>query len=112
MTDGEQTVLDPNSSANEILEVASKPLKDKGIHIIALGIGRRANKSNLGVIASEGGVYSAVNFRELRSVISQLKKGTCPGKISKPKQCLVGKMRLQQLEKVTSIECLLHYFVG
>lgn len=81
MTDGEQT-RDVNSekTVNEILAEAAQPLKDKKVHIISLGIGRRVNKSSLETIATGDNVYYAKTFSALRQLVRKLRKGSCIGK--------------------------------
>ena len=80
MTDGEQTVEKNSTKSDiEILTEASKPLKDKGVRIISLGIGRRANKKSLEAISSGSDVYSSESFSKLRLLVRKLKKGTCQG---------------------------------
>lgn len=78
MTDGEQTVEKNSTKSDiEILTEASKPLKDKGVRIISLGIGRGANKKSLEAISSGSDVYSSESFSKLRLLVRKLKKGTC-----------------------------------
>lgn len=79
MTDGEQT-KDPEAtkSVNEILAEAVQPLKDKGVRVITLGIGKKVNKESLQTIATGDFVFYASSFNELRKMVKQLKKGTCP----------------------------------
>ena len=81
MTDGEQT-KDPEAtkSVNEILAEAVQPLKDKGVRVITLGIGKKVNKESLQTIATDDFVFYASSFNELRKMVKQLKKGTCPSK--------------------------------
>ena len=82
MTDGEQTVEEGSGkTVNEILAEASKPLKDKNVHIISLGIGARVNKQSLETIATPGNnVYYARTFNALRQLVRELRKGSCSGK--------------------------------
>ena len=79
MTDGEQTRdVKTKVSVNELLAEASQPLKDKEIHIISLGIGRRVNTESLEAIAeSKDSVFTASSFDALRTMVRKLKKGTC-----------------------------------
>lgn len=85
MTDGEQTTdAKTKGSVNELLVEASQPLKDKGIRVISLGIGRRVNRESLEAIAaSKDSVFTASSFNALRTMVRKLKKGTC---LSKRKQ--------------------------
>ena len=80
MTDGEQTIeKGSKKTVNEILAEASQPLKDKKVHIISLGIGKRVNRSSLKTIATENNVYYAKTFSALRQLVRQLRKGSCTG---------------------------------
>ena len=82
ITDGEQTKDDnSNLSVEEILARAAKPLKDKGVRVIALGIGSKVNMENLETIASDRRlVFKADSFYSLLRIVTNLKKGTCLGK--------------------------------
>ena len=86
MTDGEQTTdAKAERSVNEILAEAAQPLKDKGISVISLGIGRRVNRESLKAIAaSEDLVFMAKSFNALRRMVRNLKKGTCLSKRKQP----------------------------
>lgn len=78
MTDGVQTVeKNSGKSDTEILTEASKPLKEKGVRIISLGIGKRVNRKSLEAISSGRDVYSSRTFSELKTLVKKLKKGTC-----------------------------------
>lgn len=80
MTDGVQTVeKNSRKSDIEILTEASKPLKEKGVRIISLGIGKRVNRKSLEAISSGRDVYSSRTFSELKTLVKKLKKGTCHG---------------------------------
>ena len=81
MTDGEQT-RDPEAtkSVNDILAEAVQPLKDKGVRVITLGIGKRVNKESLQTLATGDFVFYSSSFNELRKMVKQLKQGTCPSK--------------------------------
>lgn len=85
MTDGEQTVeKGSEKTVDEILAEASQPLKDKNVHIISLGIGKRVNKQSLETIATPGdNVYFAKTFSALRQLVRKLRKGSCTGKGTK-----------------------------
>lgn len=78
MTDGAQTEeTNAKKSVDEILAEASQPLKDKKVHIISLGIGKRVNKLSLKTIATGDSVYYAESFNALRQLVKQLRKGSC-----------------------------------
>ena len=84
MTDGEQTANKTSKRAvNEVLAEAAQLLKDKNVHIISLGIGKRVNKSSLETIATgKNDVYHAKTFSALRKLVRELKRGShaCIGK--------------------------------
>ena len=80
MTDGVQTVEKNSGKSDiEILTEASKPLKEKGVRIISLGIGKRVNRKSLEAISSGRDVYSSRTFSALKTLVKKLKKGTCHG---------------------------------
>ena len=76
LTDGEQT-----RAANQIpLDRVSGRLKDAGVRIVSIGIGRRANKEQLKVIASsEKDVVLASTFDGLLDKVEPLTKVACEG---------------------------------
>ncbi|XP_074624580.1 SCO-spondin-like isoform X4 [Acropora palmata] len=79
ITDGEQSKKDDSKlSVDQILAQAAQPLKDKGVRVIALGIGKKVNMENLETIASEKRlVFKASSFHSLLRIVTSLKKGTC-----------------------------------
>lgn len=79
ITDGEQTKKDNSKlSVDQILAQAAQPLKDKGVRVIALGIGTKVNMENLETIASDKRlVFKASSFYSLLQIVTSLKKGTC-----------------------------------
>lgn len=79
ITDGEQSKKDDSKlSVNQILAQAAQPLKDKGVRVIALGIGKKVNMENLETIASDKRlVFKASSFHSLLRIVTSLKKGTC-----------------------------------
>ena len=78
MTDGEQTVeKNAQRTVREILEAAAQPLKDKGVNIISLGIGRKVNRKSLEAISTGNNVFMATSFNDLRTLVRDLRKGTC-----------------------------------
>ena len=82
ITDGEQSKKDDSKlSVDQILAQAAQPLKDKGVRVIALGIGKKVNMENLETIASDKRlVFKASSFHSLLRIVTSLKKGTCLGK--------------------------------
>ena len=88
MTDGAQTEeKNAKKSVDEILAEASQSLKDKQVHIISLGVGKRVNKLSLETIATGDSVYYAKSFDELRQLVRQLRKGSCTGKRIRRRNC-------------------------
>lgn len=88
MTDGVQTMKENAlKSVDQILTEASKPLRDKQVNIISLGIGKRVNKLSLKTIATGDSVYYAKSFKELRPLVKQLRKGSCIGKRMRYRNC-------------------------
>lgn len=85
ITDGEQSKKDDSKlSVDQILSQAAQPLKDKGVRVIALGIGKKVNMENLETIASDKRlVFKASSFHSLLRIVTSLKKGTCLGKKKK-----------------------------
>ncbi|XP_067022317.1 A disintegrin and metalloproteinase with thrombospondin motifs adt-1-like isoform X6 [Acropora muricata] len=79
ITDGEQSKKDDSKlSVDQILAQAAQPLKDKGVRVIALGIGKKVNMENLETIASDKRlVFKASSFHSLLRIVTSLKKGTC-----------------------------------
>ena len=81
MTDGRQTVNDESVLGVDILEEAVKPIKDKGVLVMTIGIGKGANLVDLLAMASSDvDVYMAENFKELRNLVKDLTVKKCPGK--------------------------------
>lgn len=82
MTDGEQTV-DTNAqrTVKEILEEAAQPLKDKGVNIISLGIGKNVNRKSLEAISTGNNIFMATSFNDLQKLVRDLRKGTCLSKL-------------------------------
>ena len=82
MTDGKQTLDDENSDlTTDILNEAVKPLKEKGIRVISLGIGPNTQLLDLLTLAStDNDVYLAQDFTELKNLVTDLTEKKCPGK--------------------------------
>ena len=83
MTDGKQTLDDENSGlTTDILYEAVKPLKEKGIRVISLGIGPNTQLLDLLTLAStDNDVYLAQDFTELKNLVTELTERKCPGKL-------------------------------
>ncbi|XP_048581312.1 uncharacterized protein LOC5512067 isoform X7 [Nematostella vectensis] len=58
---------------------ASRPLKDKGVHIYAIGIGTRLNRDELRDISShpEKDVFVASSFADLQNYVQDIARGIC-----------------------------------
>ena len=77
ITDGEQT----EKGGFTPLNVASQGLKDKGVAVYSLGIGRRTRVEQLQQMASSDDfVFNATGFDELGEVIVPIVKKSCPSK--------------------------------
>ena len=81
MTDGKQTLDDETSGlTTDILFKAVKPLKEKGIRVISLGIGPNTQLFDLLTLAStDNDVYLAQDFTELKNLVAELTERKCPG---------------------------------
>ena len=82
MTDGRQTV-EEGFLSSDILHDSVQPLKDKGIRVISLGIGKGTLLFDLLTLAStDEDVYSASDFKELKNLVTELTERNCPGMVS------------------------------
>ena len=80
MTDGRQTT---KKGPYTPLDVASKPLKQKGVNMYSLGVGKRYDLRNLQQMASTPWtkhVFEASNFDQLRQKASEIARTQCSGK--------------------------------
>lgn len=76
ITDGEQTTNDPFTE----LSIASSGIKNKGVTVYALGIGKRVKLSELQSIASSNdSVSSASSFKELQNLTDRMRASLCKG---------------------------------
>ena len=82
MTDGAQTIPDDeNRTSIEILRKAVQPIKNKGVEVITLGIGKSTILEDLVEIASDDtGVFLAEDFTALDEIVTDVKEGKCPSK--------------------------------
>ena len=77
ITDGKQTKSRPYTE----LTVASQGVKDKGIAVYAVGVGKGVDASELQQIASsQENVYTASSFKEVHTLAPQLRGNLCDGK--------------------------------
>ena len=80
ITDGKQT----QEGDWEPLNIASQPLKDAGVDIVALGVGTDVNfEELLQVASSEQNVFSVRTFEKLDEVVRDITSRQCKGKILK-----------------------------
>ena len=81
MTDGVQTVPDGDSrSSTEILSEAVTPIKDKGIQVMSIGIGKGVILVDLVTLATDDTVvFLAETFEALDEIATEVKEGKCPG---------------------------------
>ena len=79
MTDGRQTKGKDAPDAID-LHVASRPLKDLGVQIYALGIGKDYDIGELLDIASDdSSVFRSTDVDELVSIVATITERTCKG---------------------------------
>ena len=83
MTDGVQTVPGSSSSSEsstEILDSAVQPVKDKGVEVMSIGIGKGIVLVDLVTLASDDtGVFLAESFAALDDIATDIIEGKCPG---------------------------------
>lgn len=80
LTDGTQTPEPSPEEAEENLIVAAQVLHEKGIDVLAFGIGKDVNPFQLLNIASdENNLYVARVFDEILDVVGQLARRECLG---------------------------------
>ncbi|XP_078378137.1 uncharacterized protein LOC144661308 isoform X1 [Oculina patagonica] len=80
MTDGSQTVPrgDPRSTT-EVLDSAVTPIKDKGITVMSIGIGKSVILVDLVTLATDDTVvFLAESFEALDEIATDVKEGKCP----------------------------------
>ena len=78
ITDGQQTT----SRAYTPLDKASQPLKDKGVDVWSIGVGKGANKAELETIASDPEkVIIIQSFKVLKDILDDVQKAACEGKL-------------------------------
>lgn len=81
LTDGTQTPEPSPEEADESLFAAAQRLHDKGIDVLAIGIGRDVNPFQLLTIASdENNLYVARVFDEILDVVGDLTQRECLGR--------------------------------
>lgn len=82
LTDGTQTQESSPDEAEKNLISAAQLLHDKGIDVLAFGIGNNVNPFQLLNIASdESNLYVAEVFDEMLDVVGQLTKRECLGEL-------------------------------
>lgn len=83
MTDGEQSLEKGDTRLTmDILYEAVQPLKERGIRVISLGIGSNAKLEDLLTLASsDTDVYFAKDFKELKTLVTDLTEKNCPGRL-------------------------------
>ena len=74
ITDGEQTTTQGFTPLDE----ASKDMKDKGVVVYSLGVGRGVNSEQLRQIASsDDNVFTSADFYELTDVVKPIVGKSC-----------------------------------
>lgn len=77
LTDGKQTV----SSDAQPLDIASEPLREEGVYIFAIGIGKEVDRKELRLMTeNDADVVVADSFDDLRNRVDTLGKSACEGK--------------------------------
>lgn len=80
LTDGTQTPEPSPEISEENLSIAAQSLRDKGVDVLAMGIGKDVNPFQLLTIASdENNLYVAKVFDELLGMVGELSKRECLG---------------------------------
>ena len=80
LTDGTQTPGSSPVQSEENLFAAAQNLRDKGVEVLALGVGKNVNPFQLLTIASEEkNLYVAKVFDELLEMVGDLSKRECLG---------------------------------
>ena len=83
MTDGVQTIPrdDPRTSG-EVLSTAVAPIKNKGVEVMSIGIGKSIILVDLVTLATDDtGVFLAESFAALDEIATDIREGKCPGKM-------------------------------
>lgn len=76
ITDGKQTTSKPYTK----LSVASQGIKNAGIEVYAIGVGKGADEAELKEIASrQENVFVSASFKELKSLATDMRKRLCEG---------------------------------
>ena len=84
MTDGRQTKGKDAPDAVD-LHIASRPLKDLGVQIFSLGIGKNYDIGELLDIASDdASVFRSSDVDELVSIVASITEQTCKGQYCFP----------------------------
>ena len=79
ITDGAQTRSGKKGPYTPLAQ-ASQPLKDKGVDVWTIGIGKRVNITELQIIASDPKKVIVVSsFKELKPIIEELQRKACEG---------------------------------
>ena len=80
VTDGRQT----SASDALSLERAAEPLKQAGVHVIAVGVGGNVDKGKLRAIVTKNeDIVLATSFNQLLNMVGSLVQHACEGKTAK-----------------------------
>ena len=78
ITDGKQTTSNPYTE----LSIASQGVKNKGVAVYAVGVGKGADEAELREMASsQENVFISASFKELQPVAVEIRKKLCDGKL-------------------------------
>jgi len=80
MTDGVQTVPEGDArTPGDVLLEAVTPIKDKGVEVMSIGIGKSIVLVDLLTLASDDtGVFLAETFEALDEIVTDVREGKCP----------------------------------
>ena len=83
MTDGVQTIPEGETrTSGDILSAAVTPIKEKGVEVMSIGIGKSIVLVDLVTLASDDtGVFLAESFEALDEIVTDVREGKCPGEI-------------------------------
>lgn len=78
ITDGKQTTTQAYTKLSE----ASRGMKNKGVIVYAVGVGRGVNTTELEEFASGSKyVYTSASFRDLQNIAPEIRKRLCGGNL-------------------------------
>ena len=80
-------LTDGISMNTRITAMEAKALKERGVHIIVVGVGRNlARKELINMASSPQDVITATSFRTLKRIVVLAKEKVCGGKLQSPRK--------------------------